>query len=500
MDHRQAVEALQTRMRERDDSFLVMMRRLVYERPTSPYRALLLHAGWNEPALESSVRTHGVEGTLERLLDSGVYVTFEELKGRRPIVRGTFTLDVADADFDNPFMLGKGIGGTTSGSTARPRRVAFDWAGLTEEAASNVVLREMHGFASAPLALWLPLPPGIAGVHSLLVNAKMAQPPERWFSPVQPGMPGSSLIHRYAARYLVWAGRRAGMRLPYPEPLPLADAHIAAQWLFDARERHGSTSALRTSASTGVRVAEAAIARGIDVAGCAILVGGEPLTEARSRAIEAAGLRAVPRYASAELGLMAGLCGEAQSCDDMHVYLDRLAVIGMPRPLGPDGATVDSLMFTSLSLNCSKVFLNADLGDHASLERRSCGCTFGKVGMDLHASRVRSHDKLTGEGMGLLASQLDDAVSTVVGRAGGGPNDYQFWERTDERGFTKLVLAVSPDVAIDEATLVSSVLDELRSGTAAEALTSEIWRQAGTLELVRARPASNYKMPPIIRR
>ena len=140
----------------------------------------------------------------------------------------------------------------------------------------------MHGFATAPLALWLPLPPGIAGVHSLLVNAKMAQPPERWFSQVQRGVPGSSLLHRYAARYLVWAGRRAGMRLPYPEPLPLADARVAARWLADARERSGTTSALRTSASTGVRVAEAALAHGIDVEGCVILVGGEPLTEARS--------------------------------------------------------------------------------------------------------------------------------------------------------------------------------------------------------------------------
>jgi hypothetical protein len=184
----------------------------------------------------------------------------------------------------------------------------------------------------------------------------------------------------------------------------------------------------------------------------------------------------------------------------MHVCTDRLAVIAMPRPVGPDGATVDSLLFTTLSPSCGKVFLNADLGDNASLERRPCGCTFGAIGMDQHVSTVRSHEKLTGEGMGLLASQLDDAVAAVVGRGGGGPNDFQFWERADERGFTKLVIAVSPHVAIDEAALVSEVLDELGSRTAAEALTSAMWRQAGTLEVARETPTTSYKMPPIVRR
>ena len=113
---------------------------------------------------------------------------------------------------------------------------------------------------------------------------------------------------------------------------------------------------------------------------------------------------------------------------------------------------------------------------------------------------VRSHDKLTGEGMGLLVSAARRCRVDGRGTGGGGPNDYQFWERTDERGFTKLVLAVAPEVAIDDHALVASVLDELRAGTAAEALTSEVWRGAGTLEVVRSRPTSQYKMPPIVRR
>jgi hypothetical protein len=486
-------------MQRRNDNFVLMVKRLIYGRPDGPYRALLLHAGWDEGELTSSVREHGLEVTLARLRDSGVYLTYEELKGRRTIARGSLRLDVVDQDFDNPLLLGRGVGGATSGSTSRPRRVIFDWGGLAEESASNLVLREIHGLASAPLALWLPVPPGIAGVHSVLVNAKIGRPPERWFSPVGPGLPGASFVHRHTARYLTWAARRAGICLPRPESLGLDDAQVVARWLEAALGR-GGTGVLRTSASTAVRVAEAATEHGIAVAGSAFLVGGEPLTEARARAIEAAGARAVPRYASAELGLMAGLCGEPNARDDMHLYLDRLAVVALQRPMGQTGETVDSFLFTSLSVNCGKVFLNAELGDHGQIERRDCDCTFGRLGMDLHVSRVRSHEKLTGEGMALLADQLDAAVARCVARAGGGPNDYQFWERSDDRGFTKLVLAVAPEVQIGDGTLVESILQELKTGTPAETLTSEMWREAGTFQVVRSRPESRYKMPPLLRR
>jgi hypothetical protein len=499
IDHELALASLTARIRNREDNFLLMVKRFISEHPGSPYRALLRHAGWDEAKLAASIRRQGLEATLARLRDSGVYLTYEELKGRRPIVRGSLVIDVADRDFDNPLLLGKGVGGTTSGSTSRPSRVGFDWAGLAEESANNLVLREIHGIEAAPLALWLPLPPGIAGVHSLLVNAKMGRPPERWFSPVADGLPGTSLVHRHAVRYLAWSARRAGVTLPRPEPLRLDSARVVARWLQAALEGNGS-AVLRTSASTAVRVAEAAAKHQINVAGSAVLAGGEPLTAPRRRAIEATGMRAVPRYASAELGLMAGLCGQPQADDDMHVYLDRLAVATLERPMGEEGQTVDSLLFTSLSLNSGKVFLNAELGDHATVEHRDCGCAFGKLGMNLHVSRVRSHDKLTGEGMGLLAAQLDDAVATVVARAGGGPNDYQFWERSDDRGPTRLVVAVSPEIRIDDSALVESILDELRDGTPAETLASQMWREAGTLQVVRVRPRSRYKMPPILKR
>jgi hypothetical protein len=137
------------------------------------------------------------------------------------------------------------------------------------------------------------------------------------------------------------------------------------------------------------------------------------------------------------------------------------------------------------------VLLNAEIGDHAVFERRTCGCAFGELGLDLHVSTVRSHDKLTGGGMALLSGEFDDAVAACIERAGGGPNDYQFWERAEDGDATRLVLAVTPELEIDERRFVESVLEELRRRAPAGTLVAEIWRSGDTLELTRARPEPN---------
>lgn len=175
----------------------------------------------------------------------------------------------------------------------------------------------------------------------------------------------------------------------------------------------------------------------------------------------------------------------------MHLYDDRLAGTVLKREMGPGLPAVDSLLLTSLSVGRGQVLLNAEIGDHARFERRSCGCAFGALGLDLHLSTVRSHDKLTGGGMALLGGEFDDAIAACIERAGGGPNDYQFWERADNGGVTRLVLAVTPELEIDEGEFVESVLEELRRRAPAGTLVAEIWRSGETLELTRARPEPN---------
>jgi hypothetical protein len=260
-----------------------------------------------------------------------------------------------------------------------------------------------------------------------------------------------------------------------------------------------SPCVLRTSASAAVRVADVARGGGEGMGRGVMRVAGAPLTPARRRAIETAGFTAIPHYGAAEIGLIAGACGRPRDCDDMHVFTDRLAVTAQ----ASDSAAgdVSRLLFTSLSENVGQVLLNTDIGDQARVGHRSCGCLLGELGLTLHVSRVRSHGKLTGEGMALLSGDLDDAVGACVERLGGSPNDYQFWERAEGAGATRLTLAVSPELAIDESRFLDGVLDELRATARAGPLVAEVWRKAATLQLVRARPepTAALKLPTFVR-
>ena len=86
----------------REARFLDLVNRTVYPNPRSPYRRLLAHVGCEQGDLRSLVARDGLEGTLRRLADLGVYVTFDEFKGRRAVVRGSARFTFTDRDFDSP--------------------------------------------------------------------------------------------------------------------------------------------------------------------------------------------------------------------------------------------------------------------------------------------------------------------------------------------------------------------------------------------------------------
>ena len=70
--------------------------------PRSPYLKLLNHAGCELGDVRSLVNQNGVDGTLQKLRQEDVYVTFEEFKGRKPITRNGLTFTASPFDFDNP--------------------------------------------------------------------------------------------------------------------------------------------------------------------------------------------------------------------------------------------------------------------------------------------------------------------------------------------------------------------------------------------------------------
>jgi hypothetical protein len=495
-----ATEQLRRGLDARPTRFLDIARRLIYGHAASPYRALLRWAGCDYADLEASVARDGIEPTLRRLREAGVYVELAELKGRKPIERPGLCLAPSATDFDNPQVGGRGVSGTTSTSRGGTARIAYDWELMREHSASEILLHQVHGVDRGPMVLWLPTPPSVAGIHNLLLATKARRPPTRWFSQV--GVSPDPLLSRtrLGLEFVLGGCRVLGHPVPRPEPAGPDEAGRVADFIAASLSAHGRCL-LRTYASSAVRAARAASARSLDLRGCVMLTGGEPLTPHRRAAIERTGAVARSRYSATEAGLIAGACGEPRASDDMHLYLDRLAVISAPFSPTSDGPEVDVLLFTSLTPHMGKILFNTDLGDFAAIADRPCDCAFGKLGMTVHLSDVRSYDKLSTEGMSLLGAELDGVIAGLIEQAGGGPEDYQFWESENESGLPCLVLAVSPSVqGLEEQRFVRAVLEGIGHLPKGGGLAARIWRDAGSLRLVRADPVlTRQKHLPLVR-
>ena len=494
----QAMAQVRERMATRESRFLQVLRRLVYDNPESPYRRLLDWAGCEYGDLERSVAGRGVDGALEQLRDARVSLTLEEFKGIRPITRPGLTFEVDQTDFDNPLAATGGFEAATSGSRAAAARVMYNWGSLSEQSANELLLACHHGVLDAPLALWYPVLPGVAGVHNLLVNLKFARSPARWFSQVDPA--DLALLDRISIKAIRWAGRVAGLGVPSPEFADLSHADHVLDWMSSV-QASGQTSAVRTFASSAVRLAERARQRGLNLSGAVIFTGGEPLTEMRCRFIELVGWRAVPRYAAAEPGLLGAGCAERAASDDMHLYTDRVAVIGGASDTEKGGAI--PLLITTLSPYTGKVLLNTDLGDSGRLTARPCGCVFGGLGFDQRVSEVRSQERLTVEGMTVPTAAVDALLGRLVEEAGGAPDSHQFWPVQNEAGLNQLFVALSPDLGpLDEERFIEALYDRmLAGGHPGLYLAARLWKQARTVRIVREHPRASRgaKVQPVKR-
>lgn len=493
----EAFNAVKKRMESRDQNFLQVARELIYAYPDNPYRKLLLWAGCQYGDLEAHVRRHGLEPTLNVLRDAGVYVSLEEFKSHIPICRKGLTIESSVSDFDNPSARQASIQGSTSGSRSKGVQVAYTWDFLSEEAANKLLFYQGHGLLDAPLAFWLPMLPCVSGVHNLLMNIKYHKIPERWFSQLQTPNINVSRQNRTAVNNLLLSCRLLGYPVPQPEFVGMDEAEKVALWMNAAAKKNGSC-VVRTYASSAVRLVQAAIDNGIDISGNVVFTGAEPLTPQRASYIRSAGVKPLTRYVAAETGLIGGSCIDGNHCDDMHIYLDRHAITQRRRNTTIGNHAVDSYLFTSLLKTAGKLMFNTELGDFGQFTVRPCSCVFGQLGMNVHVAQVRSYDKLTCEGITLLGSELEAVVAEAVHDAGGGPDDYQFWETQDNRGIARLIIAVSPDISgLDEKRFVETVLNKLRTKNIT--LTSQFWEQANTLQLVRAKPVytQGCKLMPI---
>ena len=475
------------RLRSRGANLLGTVERAYAAGAERPYGALMRAAGCTPSDVGARIESDGVEAALRELREAGVWISFEEFKGNRPIVRGSLSLQTRPADFDNTSAR-RYLATSTGGSTGAARRVLMDVDFLEAKKASHVVAQEAHGLADVPLAIWAEIPPG-HGLEASLVQSILHGNVRRWFTPTWGSIGDAAGRFRLATQVAVKVARAAGVPIPAPEHLPFDRASVIVRWVEEMLRTHGRC-AVRAHVSKALRIALAAREMGVSLAGLTISSGGEPPTDAKVREITSTGARFLANYYFMEAGPIGFACTDGVDATDLHFMADHLALITAPREVGAFGIEVGAFHVTTLLPSAPKLLINVELDDYGELECRRCACPFGALGFDVHLRNVRSFSKLTGEGVTLVGSDMERIVeSELPARFGGSALDYQLREEEDDRGFTRLTLLVHPRIALDdEGAVLAHVHGELSRMGGAAAVSRNIWEQAGTLRLRREAP------------
>jgi hypothetical protein len=486
----EARERIKNGMAERNANFLRLLRFGVFANPKSPYRPLLRLAGCELGDIEGSIQKKGLEPTLEDLRRAGVYFTFEEYKGRAPVVRGGQVIGITAGDFDNPRTASAyeaRTGGTTGGIGTR---VTMDIETLESHVPHLMVARDVHAMLGCPMAIWRGTLPDPTGIGIILRSVSWGGVPERWFTPLTRQAYTPAFKYQLATYGIIAVSRALGVRVPYPEPVPIEQAAVIARWARDAVHTHGRC-VVGTAISLAVRICIAAHEAGISLSGVTFMSGGEPFTPAKARVVTRSGARLVPHYIAVDAGPIGFACTRPSEEDDLHLLSDRLALIQHDsRP--PDSVTsVNAFYYTSLQPTAAKILINVESDDCGIAEQRRCGCPFEALGYAWHLRRIRSFGKITIEGVTLVGSEMTRVLEEVLPMAfGGSPLDYQLVEEEDEKlGLSRLVLLVDPKIDISSPeNVVNAVLKALERGSVSADLTQALWRQTHTLQVRRAEP------------
>jgi len=139
--------------------------------------------------IESLVKQDGVEGALQRLLEEGVYLSFEEFKGKADVVRGATRFAFRQSDLDNPLLPGW-IEGQSSGTRSGGTRTKFDLRNLLEQSYYRLPVLAAADVLGFPHGIWKPTPPAMSGVSHVLSFWIADKPVARWFTPVDEGQDG----------------------------------------------------------------------------------------------------------------------------------------------------------------------------------------------------------------------------------------------------------------------------------------------------------------------
>ena len=482
----EARAVLRHRLEGREEALLALLRRIHRARPPGPYRRLLDLAGCDEADLAALVRREGVDSTLRVLARHGVYLTVDEFKGRRPLVRSGRVVEFQPGDLraagpSRHFTI------QTSGSRSAGTIVPIDLAYLRDCAVDLRLAMEARGGAGWRKAHWHV--PGGAVIARLLEYAAFGPAPERWFTQVDVADERLHPRYRWSARALRAGGWLAGRRLPAPQHVPLADPLPIARWMRQVLAA-GATPHLLTFTSSAALLCGAALAAGLDLRGAQFTVGGEPVTEARLAAVRRAGAQALPIYGTAEADVIGHACVAPATPDDVHLLHDQHALIQVGADGPGNGIPPDALLLTSLRPTAPLTLLNVALGDRGDLVRRACGCPLEELGWATHVESIRGYDKLTAGGMTFLDTDVVRVLEEVLpSRFGGGSIHYQLVEDEGADGRARLRLLVDPAVGpVAASAVVDAFLSAIGGGTETERVMAHQWRTPGFLSVERTPP------------
>ncbi len=484
---------LQKRMAAREDNFLSLAERSIFQYSKSPYLPLLAARGITFSDLKSWVSKFGLEASLRTLEHEGVYFTVDEFKGKVPVRRKGLTFVCEEGMFDNPnlsFVYEVRSGATRSAGT----RIRIDFDYLHQRSLYDAFLLDLHRCLAAPIANWFPVFPGAPGINSSLRFAHIGNPARRWFSQVAEDQVRVNREKRWGTKTIFAVHRFYGCPLAAPEYAGLNDALRIAEWASHALSEHANC-VIYTFAASAVRVCIAAAEANLNLKGAKFLVTGEPLTPHKKREIESTGALAIPVYGISEAGVVAAGCNHVHpQSDHCHLYKDTTAIITHRQVVPNFDLCLDSYLFTSLLYESPKLLLNVGMGDFGDLESEACTCGFGALGFDTCFSNIRSYEKLTGEGVTFVDTDFIRIIEQELPDTFGGKStDYQLIEEEDVQGFTRLHLLVSPRVGkVSESEVLDKFMLLLRRGEASPESWAqsgvEMWRQSSMVRIKRDYP------------
>jgi hypothetical protein len=491
----QARVQLKRRIANREQNFLNLLEKGIFGYSSSPYLGLLRSRSIAFSDIRKWLEGEGIENTLIRLQQEGVYFTVDEFKGKTEVHRNGIRFKCHERMFDNPFLSNYyevRSGATRSAGT----RVRIDFEYLKQRSLYDALLLHTHDILTAPIANWFPIFPGAPGMNSSLRFMRIGNAPRRWFSQVSKGQVDVNWEKSWGTQLIFMMAKLYGAPLAAPDHADLNSAHLLAEWASEMLQE-SPRCAIYTFASSAVRVCIAARERGLNIEGTRFLVTGEPLTAQKKKEIEETGAMAVPVYGISEAGVIAAGCNHSQdpaTSDFCHVYKDTTAIITHPLSVPHIDLEVDAFLFTTLLYESPKLLLNVGMGDYGTVRKCSCDCEFGKLGFDTHIGSIRSYEKLTGEGVTFVDTDLIRILEKELpSRFGGRSTDYQLAEQENGAGLNRLRLLVSPRLGfLDERRIAREFIELLkRAEDSPESWAqsgSLMWNQAGMVQVERSAP------------